>query len=632
MTMSETLPPAAPVASVPHPDTAHLRNLAIVAHVDHGKTTLVDAMLRQTGSMSSRDSTDRVMDSNDQERERGITIFAKQASVRWTSPTGEAYKLNIVDTPGHADFGGEVERGLHIVDGVLLLVDAAEGPLPQTRYVLSKALDKHLPVVVVVNKVDRSDARAEEVLDEIYQLFMDLDAMDHHIDFPVVSCIARDGQSIHGVGMPAEGDDLTALFEAIVRTIPSPSGDPQAPLQAIVNNLDASEYLGRLAIGRVEQGTFRRGELTALFGAEPAAGYPGGVVVKKLAGLLAFDGLKRVEVDELTCGELFVVSGYPEVEIGDTFGTPGISEALPRLTVDEPVLAMTFGVNTAPTAGKAGKYVTSRHIRDRLTKEVLGNVSIRLRDTESPDIIEVAGRGELQLAVLIEQMRREGYELQVSRPEVITKMVDDKKHEPFEEVTVDVPDEYVGGVTQSFAPRKGQLVDMAPGDTGRTIMRFDAPSRGLLGLRSELITNSRGTALIHQRHAGFVPWVGDLPGRLGGAMISDRAGQTTAYALDNLQSRGQFFVDPQEEVYEGMVIGENARNEEMVVNVVREKQKTNIRTHAHDDAVKLPPKREITLETAIEFITDDELVEVTPAAIRVRKKYLKEEDRRRFKR
>jgi GTP-binding protein len=612
------------------PGTPELRNIAIVAHVDHGKTTLVDTMLRQAGVFGARETqVDRVMDSNDQERERGITIFAKQASIRWGH-----YKFNIVDTPGHADFGGEVERGLAIVDGVLLLVDAAEGPLPQTRYVLSKALAKHLPVVVVINKVDRQDARPEEVLGEVEQLFMDL-LGEHgdtkHLDFPVISAIARDGKSMTGIGMPGEGDDLTALFEAIAKTIPAPTGDASAPLQAIVNNLDASEYLGRLAVGRVQNGTMRKGDMVALMGAEPAQGQPGGMLKRKLGTVLGIEGLKRVEAEELVAGELFVIAGFPEVEIGDTFADALNPVALERLLVDEPVLAMTFGVNTAPTAGrdKLSKYVTSRQLRDRLEREILGNVSIRLRPTDSPDIIEVAGRGELQLAVLIETMRREGYELQVSRPEVITKMIDGHRHEPMEHLVIDVPDEHVGTVTQAVAPRKGMLTDMRPGDTGRTILNFDTPSRGLLGLRGQLLTQTRGTALINQLHAGYIPWVGELPERLGGAMLSDRAGNSTGYSMDNLASRGEYFIDPGEEVYEGMVIGENARQEDMVVNIVREKAKTNIRTHSHDEAVKLPPKREMTLEAAIEFIADDELVEVTPSNVRVRKRFLKEEDRKR---
>ncbi len=612
------------------PGTPELRNIAIVAHVDHGKTTLVDTMLRQAGVFGARETqVDRVMDSNDQERERGITIFAKQASIRWGH-----YKFNIVDTPGHADFGGEVERGLAIVDGVLLLVDAAEGPLPQTRYVLSKALAKHLPVVVVINKVDRQDARPEEVLGEVEQLFMDL-LGEHgdtkHLDFPVISAIARDGKSMAGIGMPGPDDDLTALFEAIAKTIPAPTGDASAPLQAIVNNLDASEYLGRLAVGRVQNGTMRKGELVVLMGAEPAQGQPGGMIKRKLGTVLGIEGLKRVEAEELVAGELFVIAGFPEVEIGDTFADALNPVALERLLVDEPVLAMTFGVNTAPTAGrdKLSKFVTSRQLRDRLEREILGNVSIRLRPTDSPDIIEVAGRGELQLAVLIEAMRREGFELQVSRPEVITKMVDGHRHEPMEHLVIDVPDEHVGTVTQAVAPRKGMLSDMRPGDVGRTILNFDCPSRGLLGLRGQLLTQTRGTALINQLHAGYIPWVGDLPERLGGAMLSDRAGYSTGYAMDNLASRGEYFIDPGEEVYEGMVIGENARQEDMVVNIVREKAKTNIRTHSHDEAVKLPPKREMTLEAAIEFIADDELVEVTPSNVRVRKRFLKDEDRKR---
>ena len=599
-----------------------LRNLAIVAHVDHGKTTLVDAMLRQTGVFGLREQVvERVMDSNDQERERGITIFAKQASIVWGD-----YKLNIVDTPGHADFSGEVERGLHVVDGVLLLVDAAEGPLPQTRYVLSKALARGLPAVVVINKVDRQDARPDEVLDEVYQLFFDLDASEHHIDFPIISAVAREGRSMAGIGMPGPDDDLTALFEAIVKTIPAPSGDPSAPLQALVNNLDASDYLGRLAVGRVMAGTMRKGEMVTLLGADSPP------IKRKLSGLSATAGLTRVDVDELVAGDLFIVSGFPEVEIGDTFASFEDPVALERLTVDEPVLTMTFGVNTSPTAGRDGKYLTSRHLRERLARELLGNVSIRVNETDSPDVQEVAGRGELQLAVLIESMRREGYELQVSRPEVITKQIDGHLNEPYERVVVDVPDDYVGTVTQSLAPRRGVLTEMRNGDTGRAILTFECPSRGLLGFRNDLLTLTRGTALVHQRHAGWMPWVGDLPHRQGGSMVADRAGPATGYALDNLQSRGMFFVEPGEEVYEGMVVGESTRGDEMQVNVTKEKKVNNIRTHSHDDAVKLMPKREMTLEVAIEFIGADELVEVTPKAIRVRKRLLKEEERRRQRR
>ena len=599
----------------------NLRSVALVAHVDHGKTTLVDALLRATGTFSEHAAVvDRVMDSNDQERERGITILAKAASVTWNG-----IKINLVDTPGHSDFGGEVERALTMVDGVVLLVDAAEGPLPQTRYVLSKALAADLPAVVVLNKVDRADARPEEVLDEIYQLFLDLDADESKIDFPVISAIARDGKAVAGIGMPGESDDLTALFEAIVATVPAPQGDSNAPVQAIVTNLDASDYLGRLAIGRVMQGTLRRNEQIALL-EEDEGQAP---LKRKLSQLMTFSGITRLEADTIEAGDLFIVAGFPEVEIGDTLADPAHPVALPRLTVDEPVLRMTFGVNTSPLAGKEGSFLTSRHLRERLDREILGNVSIRVEPTSSPDIIEVAGRGELQLAVLIETMRREGYELQVSRPEVIVRDIDGKRHEPLERAVIDVPDEHVGTVTQALAPRKGKVTDLRPGDTGRTVVTIEAPARGLIGFRSQLLTATRGTALMHQHHAGWTPWVGDLPTRKGGAMISDREGVTTGYALDNLQQRGELFVGPGEKVYEGMVVGENARADDMHINVVREKQKTNIRTHSTDEAIKLVPPRDITLETAIEFIADDELVEVTPTSLRLRKRILKESDRRR---
>ena len=605
---------------------AALRNVALVAHVDHGKTTLVDALLRSTGVFSSHQAVvDRVMDSNDQERERGITILAKAAAVQW----GDV-KINLVDTPGHADFGGEVERSLALVDGVVLLVDAAEGPLPQTRYVLSKALAAGLPAILVINKVDRQDARPDEVLDEVYELFMDLGATDADIEFPIISAIARDSKAVVGVGMPGDGDDLTPLLQCIVDHVPPPSVDPDGPLQAIVTNLDASDYLGRLAIGRVVRGTMRKGERVALLDEEVLEGTR--PVDRKLVGLMGFSGIGREDVEERIAGDLFVVAGFPEVEIGDTLADPLNPEALPRLSVDEPVLRMTFGVNTSPLAGKEGKYLTSRHLRERLEREVLGNVSIRLEDTDSPDVLEVAGRGELQLAVLIETMRREGYELQASRPEVIVKDIDGKRHEPLERGVCDVPEEHVGTVTQALAPRKGRVTDLRPGDTGRTVVTFEAPARGLIGFRGLLLTATRGTALLHTHHAGWTPWVGDLPHRQGGAMLADRTGVTTAYALDNLQTRGELFVGSGVTVYEGMVIGENSRPEEMIVNCVREKQKTNIRTHASDDAVKLVPPKVHTLESAIEFIAEDELVEVTPANIRIRKRVLKEQDRRRLKR
>ena len=606
---------------MPPADERKLRSVALVAHVDHGKTTLVDALLRATGTFGEHQAVvDRVMDSNDQERERGITILAKAASVTWND-----IRINLVDTPGHSDFGGEVERALTMVDGVILLVDAAEGPLPQTRYVLSKALAADLPAVVVLNKVDRADARPEEVLDEIYQLFLDLDADESKIDFPVISAIARDGKAVNGIGMPGESDDLTPLFEAIVNTVPAPTGDPSAPVQAIVTNLDASDYLGRLAIGRVMEGTLRRNEQIALL-EEDEGQAP---LKRKLSQLMTFTGITRTEADAIEAGDLFIVAGFPEVEIGDTLADPANPNPLPRLTVDEPVLRMTFGVNTSPIAGKEGNFLTSRHLRERLDREILGNVSIRVEPTSSPDIIEVAGRGELQLAVLIETMRREGYELQVSRPEVIVRDIDGKRHEPLERAVIDVPDEHVGTVTQALAPRKGKVTDLRPGDIGRTVVTIEAPARGLIGFRSQLLTATRGTALMHQHHAGWTPWVGELPTRKGGAMISDREGVTTGYALDNLQQRGELFVGPGEKVYEGMVVGENARADDMHVNVVREKQKTNIRTHSADEAIKLVPPRDITLETAIEFIADDELVEVTPTSLRLRKRILKESDRRR---
>ncbi|MCU0267267.1 MAG: translational GTPase TypA [Acidimicrobiales bacterium] len=604
-------------------DPTALRNVALVAHVDHGKTTLVDAMLRSTGVFASHELlTDRVMDSVDQERERGITILAKAASVQW----GDV-RINLVDTPGHADFGGEVERALALVDGVLLLVDAAEGPLPQTRYVLSKALDAGLPAVVVLNKVDRADARPEEVLHEIEELFLDLEAPDDLLDFPIVSAVAREGRAVIGVGMPAPDADLAPLLDTVVAHVPPPGGDPAAPLQALVTNLDASDYLGRLAVGRVVQGTMRRGDTVALLDEETAEGQA--PLKRRLSGLLGFEGLRRVDADERGAGDLFVVAGFPEVEIGDTFADPQQPVPLARLSVDEPVLRMTFAVNTSPLAGKDGRYLTSRHLRERLDREVLGNVSIRLADTDSPDVIEVAGRGELQLAVLIESMRREGYELQVSRPEVVLREIDGHRHEPLERGVTDVPDEHVGTVTQALAPRKGRVVDLRPGDPGRTVITWEAPARGLIGFRGLLLTLTRGTALLHTHHAGWVPWAGELPHRQGGAMIADRSGPVTTHALDNLQARGEFFVKPGDDVYEGMVVGESARGEDMVVNVCRAKEKTNIRTHSHDEAAKLAPPREVTLETAIEFIAEDELVEVTPAAIRVRKRLLAEADRRR---
>ncbi|MDH3753352.1 MAG: translational GTPase TypA [Acidimicrobiia bacterium] len=599
------------------------RNVALVAHVDHGKTTLVDSMLAATGVFGAHEKrVDRVLDSDDQERERGITILAKAASVDW-----KGTRINLVDTPGHADFGGEVERALALVDGILLLVDAAEGPMPQTRYVLTKALEAGLPAVVVINKFDRPDARPADIVDEIYQLFLDLDADDHHIEFPIVSAIAREGRAVSGVAMPDADADLAPLLDAIVATIPPASGDPEAPLQALVTNLDASDYLGRLAIGRVVQGTLRGGDQVALLHSNEEE-QP---IKRRLSQLMGFSGLDRVDVAERTAGDLFVVAGFPEVEIGDTLADPIDQKPLPRLVVDEPVLKMTLGVNTSPFAGGEGTLLTSRQIRERLEREVLGNVSIRLGATSSPEMIEVAGRGELQLAVLIESMRREGFALQVSRPEVVIKEIDGTPHEPVERAVVDVPDDYVGVITQAAAPRKGSIVDLRPGDAGRTIVTLTAPARGLLGFRSLLMTATRGTALIHQHHDGWIPWAGEMPQRAGGAMTADRQGTSSAFALDNLQKRGELFIGPGEAVYEGMIIGEASRPEEMVVNAVKAKQLTNIRTHAADDAINLAPARELTLETGIEWIAEDELVEVTPSSIRVRKRLLAEPDRRRAK-
>ncbi|HJT37056.1 MAG TPA: translational GTPase TypA [Actinomycetota bacterium] len=597
------------------PEQKRLRNIALIAHVDHGKTTLVEAMLRQTGVV--RDASTDHMDTLDLEREKGITILAKAASITWHGVT-----INLVDTPGHSDFGGEVERALAMVDGVLLLVDASEGPLPQTRYVLRKAMARNLPSVVVLNKVDRKDARAAEVLDEIYQLYIDLGAEDHHIEFPVISAIAREGRSMMGVGMPPENADLTPLLNTVLQTIPAPSGNPTKPLQALVTNLDASDYLGRLAIGRVFDGRLRLERPVAVIGPD------GEPVQAKLTSLQRFVGLGRENAGHVDAGDLFILAGIQTIEIGDTVADPTAPHALERLHVDEPVLTMTFGPSTSPLAGE-GKFLTARHISDRLRREVLGNVSIKIRSTENPDVLEVAGRGELQLAVLIETMRREGYEFQVSRPEVVTKTVGGELHEPQERVTVDVPSDHVGTVTQIIAPRRGDVIEIRPGETGRSIVVFEAPARGLLGFRTLLLTMTQGTAVVNLESAGWMPWAGELPHRKGGAMIADRTGRATGYALDNLQERGTFFIEPGDDVYEGMVVGENARADDMVVNPTKEKQKTNMRTHASDEAIKLEPARELTVESAIEFIAADELVEVTPSTLRIRKRILERRARER---
>ena len=563
---------------------------------------------------------------NDQERERGITILAKAASVTWNDT-----RINLVDTPGHADFGGEVERALTMVDGVLLLVDAAEGPLPQTRYVLSKALAQRLPTVVVVNKVDRSDARADEVLDEIYELFLDLGAEDEDIEFPIVSAVAREGRAVAGIGNPGPDDDLTALFEAILATVPAPVGDPEAPLQALVTNLDASDYLGRLAIGRVVRGTLRKGEPIALLDEEVDEGQT--PLTRRLTHLQGFEGVGRIDVEERVAGDLFVIAGYPEVEIGDTLADAAHPEALPRLSVDEPVLRMTFGVNTSPMAGKVGRYVTSRQLKERLDREVLGNVSIRVGATDSPDVMEVAGRGELQLAVLIENMRRESYEVQVSRPEVIVKTINDKKPRAARAGRRRRAGRARRHRHAGARPPQGQVTDLRPGDPGRTVVTFEAPARGLIGFRGMVLTATRGTALLHTHNAGWMPWAGELPHRLGGAMLADRTGSTTAYALDNLQARGELFVGPGEAGLRGhghrreRPSGRHGRQ----LRCARSRRPTSAPTATTRASSSRRPKVH-TLETAIEWIAEDELVEVTPDAIRIRKRVLAEQDRRRLSR
>jgi GTP-binding protein len=599
-----------------------LRNVALVAHVDHGKTTLVDAILKAGSTFAAHQAVvDRVMDSNDQERERGITILAKAASIHW-----KGVKINLVDTPGHADFGGEVERALTMVDGVLLLVDAAEGPLPQTRYVLSKAVAADLPAVVVINKVDRQDARSEEVLDEIYQLFLDLEVPDHHIEFEVVSAVAREGRAMVGVGMPADDADLAPLLDTLVRAIPAPIGDPEQPLQASVTNLDASDYLGRLAIGRVVRGTLRAGRPVALLKGE------GNAIARKPAQVLGIEGIGRVEQDEIVAGDLFILAGFPEVEIGDTIADPSDPDPLPRLTVDEPVLRMTFGPNTSPLAGKDGAYVTSRHIRERLQREVLGNVAIKLEDTETPDVIQVAGRGELQLAVLIETMRREGYELTASNPEPLTKTVDGELHEPMELFVCDIPDTSVGTVTERLGPRKGRMMDMGSIGSGRTRLQFRIPARGLIGFRSEFLTITRGEGIMSSQFDGYSPWFGHVPKRTSGAIISDRAGETVPYALFSIQERGSLFVGPGVQVYPGMVIGEHSHPNDLNVNACRGRKLTNIRAANRDENVILSPPREMSLEKSLEWIAPDELVEVTPKSVRIRKRMLDFNERYRAER
>jgi GTP-binding protein len=589
--------------------------VAIVAHVDHGKTTLVDKMLWQSGAFrANQDVAERVMDSMDLEREKGITILAKNTAVRY-GPV----KINIVDTPGHADFGGEVERALTMVDGVLLLVDASEGPLPQTRFVLRKALASHLPVILVVNKVDRPDARTKDVVDEVYELFLDLDADESQIDFPIVYCNARAGRA--SMDPTDEGSDLKPLMETLLDHIPAPSFEPSHPLQALVTNLDASPYVGRLALCRVRHGIIRRGQQAAWCRAD------GSIERVKVSELYVTEALDRVPADEAGPGEIIAIAGLAEVTIGETLADPDDPRPLPVMTIDEPSLSMTVGINTSPLSGRDGTKLTARQVENRLGAEVVGNVSIRVRDTEQPDRWEVQGRGELQLAVLVEMMRREGFELTVGKPEVITRVIDESVHEPVERVSIDVPEEYLGVVTQLLALRKGKLEEMVNHGTGWVRMEYIVPARSLIGFRTEFMTETRGTGQLHHVFEGYEPWHGEISTRPTGSLVADRRGLTTTYALLNLQERGSMFVGPGIEVYEGMIVGENARSQDMDVNPAKERKLTNVRRETAEELVRLIPHRELSLEQALEFIRADEAVEVTPSAVRLRKAVLKVEDR-----
>ncbi len=588
-----------------------LRNIAIIAHVDHGKTTLVDAMFRQSGIFRANERVEeRAMDSNELERERGITILSKTTGVHY-----HGYKINIVDTPGHSDFGGEVERALKLVDGVMLLVDASEGPLPQTRYVLSKALEARLPQIIVINKIDRPDARCQEVLNEIYDLFIDLDATEAQLDFPVIYAISRDG--IAKLALEDESDSLEPLFEAILKYIPPPKGDPDAILQFQVANLDYSDYLGRIAIGRVFNGTLNRGDEVSITKLD------GKVQRTRITKMYSFEGLKRVEESRARPGGGLGIAGVEGITIGETVSHPETPEALPYIQIDEPTIGMLFTVNTSPFAGREGTYVTSRNLRDRLDKELLTNVSLRVEEAGGPDQFQVMGRGELQLAILIEMMRRESYELMVGKPQIITKTVDGKLMEPLELLVVDVPEPYVGVVIEKLGMRKGKMAKMVNHGSGRVRIEFLVPSRGLIGLRSEMLTDTKGTAIMNSLFNGYIEWQGDIPMRLTGALVADRGGSATAYAIFNLQERGEIFISPVTEVYEGMIIGENSRPDDMNVNIVKEKKLTNMRAASADEAIRLVPPRLLNLEQAIEFINEDEFVEVTPSSIRLRKKILK---------
>jgi GTP-binding protein len=586
------------------------RNIAIIAHVDHGKTTLVDAMFRQAGVFRANERVvERAMDSNELERERGITILAKNTAVHY-----QDILINIVDTPGHADFGGEVERTLSMVDGVLLLVDASEGPLPQTRYVLRKALERGLPPIVVINKVDRADARPQAVLNEVYDLFIDLDATDAQIEFPVLYASGRAGTA--GTEVNEAGADLRPLFDAIVEHVPPPRGSADAPLQMQVANLDSSDYLGRIAIGRIFNGRVRINDPIVVLKLD------GGEKETRVTKLFAFEGLKRIEINEAAAGDIVCLAGIEDITIGETIADPEHRLAIQAIAIDEPTVSMVFGVNTSPLAGRHGQYVTSRHLRERLARELLGNVSLRVEDTETAEQVNVVGRGELQLSILIEMMRREGYEVQVSRPEIVTREIDGVRMEPVEELVIDVPEEFQGVVIAQTGQRRGTMTRMVNHGSGRVRLEFRIPTRGLIGFRSQFLTDTKGTGIMNHLFAGWEPWHGPIPARLAGALVADRPGAATAYAISNLQERGEIFIEPGTQVYEGMIIGENARTSDMDVNVTKEKKQTNMRASTADEAIRLVPPRLLGLEQAIEFINDDELVEVTPKAIRLRKKVL----------
>ena len=584
-----------------------LRNIAIVAHVDHGKTTLVDALLWQAGSFrENQDVNERVMDSTELEREKGITILAKNTAVT----VGDT-KFNIIDTPGHADFGGEVERGLTMVDGVLLLVDASEGPLPQTRFVLRKALESRLPVVLVVNKVDRPDARSEEVVNEVYELLLDLDADEHQIEFPIVYCNARAGKA--GLKEDELADDLGPLVQTILETVPPPTYDPDFPLQALVTNLDADSYVGRLALCRIRHGTLRKGATVAW------CRHDGTITNARITELYITEALTRIPAAEAGPGEIVAIAGIPEITIGETIADPNDPRPLPVTTVDEPSLSITIGINTSPLAGTEGDRLTASMVKQRLDQELVGNVSLRVNATDRPDAWEVQGRGELQLAVLVELMRREGFELTVGKPEVLTREIDGKKHEPMERVAIDVPEEYIGVVTQLLALRKGRLQQMVNHGTGWARMDYLVPARGLIGFRTEFLTETRGTGILHHVFEGWEPWHGALRTRPTGALVSDRRGPATAFAITNLQERGSLFIGPGVDLYEGMIVGENSRADDLDVNATKEKKLTNMRAAASDETVRLIPPRPLSLEQALEMIRDDECVEVTPKSIRLRK-------------